>query len=195
MFAHFKLSALRQSRPHEYVLRFALGGLATVIAGIVADVLGPAAGGLMLAFPAIFCASATLVEKHERQRKADRGLQGNPRSRGGGSGCGRRDVGQPGPREFWRGHLAAGGNGDCRYPRDCFVMLVPGRGRDVVRAACRLNMKADIAPPRRSGLPARQVSGHEITCAGESVRRPARSSGTGTSPYFDWMARGSSDPS
>jgi hypothetical protein len=36
-------------------------------------------GGLFLAFPAIFCASATLSEKHERQRKTLRGLKGERR--------------------------------------------------------------------------------------------------------------------
>jgi hypothetical protein len=38
-----------------------------------------AAGGLFLAFPAIFCASATLIEKHERERKEEKGLQGKER--------------------------------------------------------------------------------------------------------------------
>jgi len=61
MVVHFKFSALKQGRPYEYVVRFALGGLATVVAGLVADGAGPEAGGLMLAFPAIFCASATLI--------------------------------------------------------------------------------------------------------------------------------------
>jgi hypothetical protein len=79
---HFKLSVLKQGRPHEYVVRFALGGLATVIAGVVADWAGPEAGGLMLAFPAIFCASATLIEKHERERKQKKGLSGERRGKG-----------------------------------------------------------------------------------------------------------------
>jgi hypothetical protein len=81
MVVHFKLSALRQGRPYEYVVRFVLGGLATVVAGLVADWAGPVAGGLMLAFPAIFCASATLVEKHERERKQQKGLRGEERGR------------------------------------------------------------------------------------------------------------------
>ena len=81
MVVRFKLSALRQSQPYEYVIRYVLGGFVTVFAGIVADICGPGAGGLMLAFPAIFCASATLVEKHERQRKADKGLRGDARGR------------------------------------------------------------------------------------------------------------------
>jgi hypothetical protein len=79
MMVHAKWSALRQSRWYEYLLRFALGGLTTVIAGVIADRWGPQAGGLFLAFPAIFCASATLIEKHERERKQQHGLQGHRR--------------------------------------------------------------------------------------------------------------------
>jgi hypothetical protein len=69
-------SALKQSRWYEYGVRFLLGGLATVLAGAVAQFFGPEAGGLFLAFPAIFCASATLIEKHERERKQRLGLPG-----------------------------------------------------------------------------------------------------------------------
>jgi hypothetical protein len=76
MMVHAKWSALRQSRWYEYLLRFALGGATTVVAGVIADVWGPEVGGLFLAFPAVFCASATLIEKHERERKQQRGVQG-----------------------------------------------------------------------------------------------------------------------
>src|SRR3981081_2345179 len=76
MVVRVKWSELKQSRWYEYVLRFVLGGLATVIAGAVATFYGPAVGGLFLAFPAIFCASATLIEKHERERKQELGLSG-----------------------------------------------------------------------------------------------------------------------
>jgi Protein of unknown function (DUF3147) len=82
MVVHFQLSALKQGRPYEYFVRFALGGLATVVAGVVTDWAGPEAGGLMLAFPAIFCASATLIEKHERERKQRKGLHGAQRAKG-----------------------------------------------------------------------------------------------------------------
>jgi hypothetical protein len=71
--------ALKQSRWYEYVLRFALGGLATAMAGFVAQYFGPEAGGLFLAFPAIFGASVTLIEKHERERKEKLGLAGQRR--------------------------------------------------------------------------------------------------------------------
>jgi hypothetical protein len=81
MIVHVKWSALKQTHGYEYVVRFALGGLATVFAGVIADRFGPATGGLVLAFPAIFCASATLVEKHERDRKRKKGLKGDERGR------------------------------------------------------------------------------------------------------------------
>jgi hypothetical protein len=77
----FQWSALRESTWYEYAVRFALGGAATVLAGMIADAFGPETGGLFLAFPAIICASASLIEKHERQRKRDRGVRGTVRGR------------------------------------------------------------------------------------------------------------------
>ncbi len=76
-----KLSALSETEWHEYVVRFGLGGLATVVAGVVAKLGGPETGGLFLALPAIFCASTTLIEEHERRRKARAGLKGARRGR------------------------------------------------------------------------------------------------------------------
>src|ERR1700745_654740 len=72
-------SGLKETKWHEYALRFAAGGIITVIAGIIALKWGPETGGLFLAFPAILPASATLIEKHERQRKEKRGLHGEKR--------------------------------------------------------------------------------------------------------------------
>lgn len=69
-------SALSQTTWHEYLLRFVAGGLITVVAGLVAGRWGPAIGGLFLAFPAIFPASATLIEKHQRKQKQIKGLHG-----------------------------------------------------------------------------------------------------------------------
>jgi Protein of unknown function (DUF3147) len=63
------LSALGQSRWYEYLSRFIFGGIATALAGVIADKCGPTIGGLFLAFPAIFPASATLIESHEQKRK------------------------------------------------------------------------------------------------------------------------------
>jgi hypothetical protein len=81
MIVRVKWSALKQSRWYEYVLRFVLGGLATALAGAIAEFFGPETGGLFLAFPAIFCASATLIEKHERERKQKLGLSGGRRGK------------------------------------------------------------------------------------------------------------------
>jgi hypothetical protein len=72
-------SSLREGRWYEYLIRFALGGGATVLAGLVSSWYGAAAGGLFLAFPAIFCASATLIESHEIRRKREAGLAGERR--------------------------------------------------------------------------------------------------------------------
>ena len=55
-----------------------------MITGLLAKRYGPVFGGLFLAFPAIFPASATLIEKHEREKKQSAGI-----------------------RETKRGHLAA----------------------------------------------------------------------------------------
>jgi hypothetical protein len=71
---HFKGSAWRQTKAHEYLTRFVLGGLVCLAAGWIAHRYGPVIGGLFLGFPAIFPASATLVEQHERAKKARAGI-------------------------------------------------------------------------------------------------------------------------
>ena len=81
MIVRLKLSALRGTSWREYLLRFALGGAATVVAGLIAAWFGPVVGGLFLAFPAIFPASVTLVEKHVRERKEKAGLAGSRRGK------------------------------------------------------------------------------------------------------------------
>jgi len=75
------LSAITETRWYEYLIRFLFGGLVTVVTGLIAKKFGPVIGGLFLAFPAIFPASATLVEKHERKRKEKLGLNGRQRGR------------------------------------------------------------------------------------------------------------------
>jgi uncharacterized membrane protein (GlpM family) len=81
MIVNVSSEALRETKWHEYALRFLFGGLVTVIAGLIAKEFGPQIGGLFLAFPAIFPASATLIEKHEKQKKQQNGLNGTNRSR------------------------------------------------------------------------------------------------------------------
>jgi len=62
-----------QTKPrYDYALRL-YWWTGTDLAGAVAQLCGPDAGGLFL-LPAIFCARATLTEKHERDRKQRLGL-------------------------------------------------------------------------------------------------------------------------
>lgn len=75
----FSPSSLREGRWYEYIIRFAMGGAATVFTGLISSRFGAAVGGLFLALPAIFCASATLIEKHEIRRKREAGLAGERR--------------------------------------------------------------------------------------------------------------------
>jgi len=81
MLVRLDSSALRQAKWNQYALRFLFGGLITVAAGLVAKEYGPIVGGLLLAFPAIFPASVTLIEKHEKERKEKKGLNGTLRGR------------------------------------------------------------------------------------------------------------------
>jgi Protein of unknown function (DUF3147) len=74
-------SVLRKNKWSDYLPRFLFGGLVTVAAGFVAKHFGPAVGGLFLAFPAIFPAGATLLEKREEKKKRDHGLNGSVRGR------------------------------------------------------------------------------------------------------------------
>jgi len=76
---HFSPSSLKEGRWYEYLIRFGLGGAATVFTGLVSSRYGASIGGLFLALPAIFCASATLIEKHEIRRKREAGLSGERR--------------------------------------------------------------------------------------------------------------------
>jgi hypothetical protein len=76
-----KLSAVKGTRPHEYLIRFIFGGSATVLAGLLAQHFGPGIGGLFLAFPAIFPATATLLEAHEKKRMQRIGRDGTVRGR------------------------------------------------------------------------------------------------------------------
>ncbi|HJY91817.1 MAG TPA: hypothetical protein VJ255_16150 [Candidatus Acidoferrum sp.] len=68
MNASFTLGALAKTKWYEYLVRFAFGGAITVTAGF-------------LAFPVIFPASATLVAKHETQKKQNAGIATNSRGR------------------------------------------------------------------------------------------------------------------
>ena len=75
MTVSLNLAAFRQTTAREYALRFLFGGAVTATAGIIADRFGPAVGGLFLAFPAIFPASATLLEKHQKEKRGPSGAK------------------------------------------------------------------------------------------------------------------------
>jgi len=60
-------SGWKETKWHEYAVRFLFGGIITLAAGIIAKIYGPGVGGLFLAFPAILPASATLIETHVRK--------------------------------------------------------------------------------------------------------------------------------
>lgn len=77
----FDLAALAKTKWYEYGIRFFFGGAITVIADLLAKHYGPVFGGLFLAFPTIFPASATLVEKHEREKKQAAGISQTIRGR------------------------------------------------------------------------------------------------------------------
>jgi hypothetical protein len=79
MLLRLSTSSLKEGRWYEYLIRFVLGGAATVFAGAMSWAFGASIGGLFLALPAIFCASATLIERHEIRRKREAGLSGTRR--------------------------------------------------------------------------------------------------------------------
>ena len=81
MIVQARLSAIKGIKLHEWIVRFVFGGAVCVIAGLIAQRFGPVIGGFFLAFPAIFPASASLVEVHEEQHKARAGFEGTNRGR------------------------------------------------------------------------------------------------------------------
>lgn len=74
-------ATLKSTTAGEFAIRFLLGGGICVAAGLVSKRFGPVVGGLMLAFPAIFPCSATLLESHETRKKVKIGYSGTERGR------------------------------------------------------------------------------------------------------------------
>ena len=74
-------SALRRTHWTQYAIRFLFGGAVTAITGLIAKRFGPGIAGLFLAFPAIFPAGATLIEKDQKIKKQRAGLEGTIRGR------------------------------------------------------------------------------------------------------------------
>jgi hypothetical protein len=77
----FKPSDIKDTTPLELVIRFVFGGICTGAAGLIAKRYGPGIGGLFLAFPAIFPAGVTLIQAHEKEKKARIGSDGTHRGR------------------------------------------------------------------------------------------------------------------
>ena len=78
---HLEWSTLSRTKWYEYSVRFIFGGGITAITGVLAKHYGPGFAGLFLAFPAIFPAQATLIERHERDKKAQAGVPAQNRAR------------------------------------------------------------------------------------------------------------------
>jgi hypothetical protein len=81
MMVEIKLDALKDIKLREIAVRFLFGGACTVMAALIARHWGPAIGGIFLAFPAIFPATASLIAKHEIDDKAEIGRDGTERGR------------------------------------------------------------------------------------------------------------------
>lgn len=79
MVVKLELVSFRSTTWTEYITRFVFGGTITLLAGLIADKFGAAIGGLFLAFPAIFPASASLIAKHEQAKKRRTGRNGEVR--------------------------------------------------------------------------------------------------------------------
>ena len=75
------ISSIQHLRLRDYAVRFVFGGIVTVLTGLIARRYGPGVAGLFLAFPAIFPAGATLIEKQQREKKRRVGLDGTSRGR------------------------------------------------------------------------------------------------------------------
>jgi len=81
MIVGFDAGSIHYSRWRDYAVRFLFGGMVTALTGLIARRYGPAVAGLFLAFPAIFPAGATLIEKHEKEKKQSAGFDGTTRGR------------------------------------------------------------------------------------------------------------------
>jgi Protein of unknown function (DUF3147) len=89
MHLSFDIRAGAKTKRYELLVRFVFGGAITVVAGLLAKHYGPVFGGLFLAFPAIFPATATLIEAHEKKRKMQKGLCGKKRAKFAAALCAR----------------------------------------------------------------------------------------------------------
>ena len=120
---------LKQTKMHEYLMRFVFGGVVAVGAGLVGNWWGAAIGGLFLAFPSILPGKphagegARQVERRGRGRRSGRGFGqfGTASVRGSGlaasrAGAGLVDV----------ACCLLDLDSRCRHRLDCVPVLAPG---------------------------------------------------------------------
>jgi hypothetical protein len=138
-----KWSALRETRWHEYLVRFALGGLVTAGTGAIANLFGPETGGV---FSGI---SGDLWRKRDPDREARARAQGKagPARRAARQGCGRPRCsgcgpGEPGPACFCGLGLGAGSPLAMACSAGGHRGL--GRGVDVLVVRSALDMDVDL---------------------------------------------------
>ncbi len=77
----FSPSSLKEGRWYEYLIRFILGGAATVFTGLVSSRYGAGIGAFFLLYRPSSSPAPTLIEKHEIRRKREAGLSGERRGR------------------------------------------------------------------------------------------------------------------
>jgi hypothetical protein len=70
------VGALREIPLPALVVRFAFGATISVVAGLIGVLAGKAAGGVMLAAPAVLPATLTIVERHEGRGPAVTEVEG-----------------------------------------------------------------------------------------------------------------------
>jgi hypothetical protein len=66
----FDRGELRRTSLRHYLVRFAFGGIITVITGVIAELWGPRVGGLFLAFPAVLPASLIFINDEDGRSAA-----------------------------------------------------------------------------------------------------------------------------
>ena|SRR5436305_11137106 len=71
-----QVAKLRQLRSRDLAVRFLFGAATSAIAGSIAVVFSPIAGGVFLAFPAILAASLTLIAEEEDRKQAREDARG-----------------------------------------------------------------------------------------------------------------------
>jgi hypothetical protein len=147
LMVEFRLSDVKETKVREYCLRFLFGGICTAAAGLIAKRYGAGIGGLFLAFPAIFPAGVSLIQAHEKEKKAKMGADGTRRGRLAAS------IDAAG--------AALGCCGLLAFAFVCWKALPSHNSAVVIALACMLWLIVAIALWE---VRKRRVFGHRITC-------------------------------